>query len=96
MTQKAEIIWLEELLEDVRYSTAPLLVIERYENDLSAAALALWRLSVTAKDPESLKNKIKHSGSPDELFVPLETRANRLGEVKQVLIEIIGREKGAP
>jgi hypothetical protein len=87
LTQQAQELWLEELIDDLKFSHAPALVIDRYELELSSTALALWRLSVTSSKGDAIKDYIKHSGSPDEFFVPSETKSRLLSDVKEVVIQ---------
>ena len=88
---QAREIWLQELLDDLAFSDAPALVIDRYELDLSSSALALWRLSVTSSRGEEIKEYIKYSGAPNEYFVPSEIKSRMLSDVKKSAIEALNK-----
>jgi hypothetical protein len=75
LRDQAQALWIRELVEDLRYATAPMLVLERYTRQLSAAELEAWRLS---SDPDSLTDFIKRRGAPDAFFVPMEEQEKLL------------------
>jgi hypothetical protein len=89
LAEQAEQIWVRELIDDLEYAVIPSIVVERYTNDLSAAALAVWRLSHTSSDSDELARVIQHNGSSDMFFVPTSKRAHYLEIAQQILLEKI-------
>jgi hypothetical protein len=87
LAEQAEHIWVNELINDLEYAVTPSLVIERYSNDLSAAALAVWRLSSASSDGEDLKRIIQIDGSPEQFFVPTGKKERYLEIAQQILLD---------
>jgi len=87
LTEKAEQIWVQELIDDLQFSVTPSIVVERYASDLAAAALATWRLTNTSPDGDQVRRVIQIDGAPDMLFVPTSTRERYLEIAKRVLGE---------
>jgi hypothetical protein len=87
LAEQAEHIWVNELINDLEYAVTPSLVIERYSNDLSAAALAVWRLSSASSDGEDLKRIIQIDGSPEQFFVPTGKKDRYLEIAQQILLD---------